>query len=75
MFLVAALLPGIAIATGYFIVFFTSLAWALLRTPVKAARRLLWVSALLTLAIPVAGWLARANTCLPLFGMAIGIGR
>ncbi|PZQ33254.1 MAG: PepSY domain-containing protein [Stenotrophomonas acidaminiphila] len=57
VFLVAALLPGIAIATGYFIVFFTSLAWALLRTPVKAAHELLWVSALLTLAIPVAGWL------------------
>ncbi len=57
VFLAAALLPQPWIARSYFIVFFAAIAWALLRPPARGAHELLWLSAALTAAIPVAGWI------------------
>ena len=56
VFLAAALLPSDWIARSYFIVFFAALIWAFLRRPAHAGHELLWLCALLTAAIPVAGW-------------------
>lgn len=57
VFLAAALLPQPWIARAYFVVFFVAIAWAFLRPPVRAAHELLWLCALLTAAIPLAGWI------------------
>jgi hypothetical protein len=57
VFLVAALLPGVSIAGSYAVVFLAAIAWAFLRPPARAAHELLWLCALLTAAIPVAGWI------------------
>lgn len=54
-FLAGALLPEAWAARCYFIVFFASIAWAFARPPARAGHELLWLCALLTLAIPVAG--------------------
>ncbi len=56
-FLAGALLPEAWVPRAYFAVFFASLAWACLRPPARAGHELLWLSALLTAAIPLAGWL------------------
>ena len=58
VFVAAALLPTWAAASVYYAVFFTCLAWALLRRPAHAANELLWACAVLTAAIPVAGAVA-----------------
>ena len=57
VFLAAALLPQGWVARTYFIVFFASIAWAFLRPPARAGHELLWLCAVLTAAIPVAGYL------------------
>ncbi len=57
VFLAGALLPQPWIARSYFLVFFAAIAWAFLRPPTRAAHELLWLCALLTAAIPVAGWI------------------
>ncbi|UBB25538.1 PepSY domain-containing protein [Pseudoxanthomonas japonensis] len=58
VFVSAALLPALAPSTAYYVVFFASLAWALLRRPVRAGYELLWLCVVLTAAIPVAGYVA-----------------
>ncbi len=55
-FLAGALLPPGWVPTSYFIVFFAAIAWACLRAPARAAHELLWACAVLTAAIPVAGF-------------------
>ncbi|KAF1686715.1 hypothetical protein B1992_07370 [Pseudoxanthomonas broegbernensis] len=57
-FLAGALLADPWAPRGYYLVFFASLAWALLRPPARAAHELLWACALLTAAIPLAGFAA-----------------
>ncbi|MGO1068270.1 PepSY-associated TM helix domain-containing protein [Lysobacter sp. CA199] len=57
VFLAAALLPQAWIARSYFLVFFAAIAWAFVRSPARAAHELLWLCALLTAAIPLAGWI------------------
>lgn len=57
VFLAAVWLPPGWIASSYFVVFFAAVIWALLRAPARAAHELLWLSALLTAGIPVAGWM------------------
>jgi uncharacterized iron-regulated membrane protein len=57
VFIAGALAPGTAAAPVYLTVFFASLVWACLRQPAHAGNELLWLCALLTLAIPVAGWI------------------
>lgn len=57
VFLAAALLPQPWIARTYFIVFFGAILWAFVRPTARAAHELLWLSALLTAAIPLAGWM------------------
>ena len=64
VFLAAALLPPAWIPRGYFLVFFASTAWAFLRRPVRAAYELLWLCALLTAAIPLAGWIGSGEQLL-----------
>jgi uncharacterized iron-regulated membrane protein len=54
-FLAGALLPDAWAPRAYFLVFFASIAWAFARPPARAGHELLWLCALLTLAIPVAG--------------------
>ena len=57
VFLAGALLPQAWIARSYFIVFFASILWALLRPPARAGHELLWLCVVLTTAIPLAGWI------------------
>lgn len=58
VFVAAALRPSWASSSVYYAVFFAGLAWALLRRPARAAQELLWVCAVMTAAIPVAGAVA-----------------
>jgi len=55
VFLAAALLPPGWIKATYFSAFFAAIAWAFLRPTARAAHELLWLCALLTAAIPLAG--------------------
>lgn len=57
VFLAGALLPQVWIARSYFIVFFAAVTWALLRPPARAGHELLWLCALLTATVPLAGWI------------------
>lgn len=57
VFLAGALLPHGWVPRSYFTVFFACVAWALLRRPARAGHELLRLCAVLTAAIPVAGWL------------------
>lgn len=56
-FLAGALLPDIWAPRLYFLVFFGSIGWALVRPPARAGHELLLLCAVLTALIPVAGWL------------------
>lgn len=56
LFLAAATLPSIDVATVYYAVFFLCLIWGLVRRPSQAANELLLLSALLTALIPLAGY-------------------
>lgn len=66
-FLAGALLPEAWAPRLYFIVFFASIAWAALRRPARAGHELLWLSALLTAAVPLAGWLGSGEHLLAAF--------
>ncbi len=57
VFIAGALAPGAAAAPVYLTVFFASVLWACLRQPARAGHELLWLCALLTAAVPVAGWI------------------
>lgn len=57
VFLAAVLLPTTSAAHVYYAVFFASLAWAFIRRPARAGHELLWSCALLTVLIPLAGYL------------------
>lgn len=56
VFIAGALAPGLG-RPAYYAVFFASLLWACLRQPARAGHELLWLCALLTAAIPLAGWI------------------
>lgn len=56
VFVAGALAPGLG-RPVYFTVFFASLLWACLRQPARAGHELLWLCALTTAAIPLAGWI------------------
>lgn len=56
LFLAAVFLPGTGAAVVYNTVFLACLAWALLRPPARAGHELLWLCAVLTALVPVAGW-------------------
>ncbi|TAL73347.1 MAG: PepSY domain-containing protein [Rhodanobacter sp.] len=56
VFIAGALVPAAAAAPVYLSVFFASVLWAGLRQPTHAGHELLWLCALLTAAIPLAGW-------------------
>ena len=56
LFVFGALSPRAEAAPAYFAVFFACLLWAGLRQPARAGHELLWLCALLTAAIPLAGW-------------------
>jgi uncharacterized iron-regulated membrane protein len=56
-FLAGALLPDAWAPRAYFAVFFACIAWAFARPPARAGHELLWLCALLTALVPVAGWL------------------
>lgn len=56
VFLSAALLPSVSAAMTYYAVFFACLVWAFLRRPVRAGHELLWLCAVLTALIPLAGY-------------------
>ena len=62
VFLAAALLQRSGgspawIPRTYWLVFLAAAGWAFLRRPARAAHELLWLCALLTAAIPLAGWI------------------
>ncbi|WDS34791.1 PepSY-associated TM helix domain-containing protein [Pseudoxanthomonas sp.] len=57
LFIAGALLPESQAAMTYYATFFVLLAWALIRKPAKAGAELLFACALLTLLVPVAGWI------------------
>ncbi len=56
LFLAGALLADAWVPRVYWGVFLTCALWAFLRPPARAAHELLWLCALLTAAIPLAGW-------------------
>jgi uncharacterized iron-regulated membrane protein len=56
-FLAGALLPEAWAPRCYYLVFFASIAWAFARRPARAGHELLWLCALLTALVPVAGWI------------------
>jgi uncharacterized iron-regulated membrane protein len=56
-FLAGALLPEAWASRGYFIVFSACVAWACLRRPARAGHELLRLCAVLTAAVPLAGWI------------------
>lgn len=56
LFVVGGLWPQLKVAPVYFAVFFACMLWACLRPPARAAHELLWLCAVLTAAIPLAGW-------------------
>lgn len=64
VFIAGALAPGAAAAPTYLTVFFASLLWACLRQPARAGHELLWLCALLTVAIPLAGWIGSGEQLL-----------
>lgn len=57
VFIAGALWPQWRVAPLYHAAFLACLAWACLRQPARAAQELLWVCVLLTVLIPVAGWI------------------
>ncbi len=61
VFLAGALAPETFVKPVYFSVFFASLFWACLRPPARAGHELLWLCALLTATIPLAGWLGNGE--------------
>lgn len=66
-FLAGALLPDAWAPRCYFAVFFASIAWAFARPPARAGHELLWLCALLSLAIPVAGAIGSGEHLLAAF--------
>lgn len=60
-FLAGAWLPEAWVSRSYFAVFFASILWACIRPPARAGHELLWLCALLTAAIPLAGWLGNGE--------------
>jgi len=56
VFIAGALAPGLG-RPAYYTVFLACMAWAALRQPARAGHELLWACALLTAAIPLAGWI------------------
>ncbi|HET7268641.1 MAG TPA: PepSY-associated TM helix domain-containing protein [Oleiagrimonas sp.] len=56
VFLAGALAPGMG-KPVYFTVFLASIVWACVRKPARAGHELLWLCALATAAIPLAGWI------------------
>lgn len=58
VFLVSVLATPALVPTTYVAVFFACTLWAFLRHPARAGHELLWLCALLTAAIPVAGFVA-----------------
>jgi len=58
LFVAGALLPEGSDHITYFALFFTCIAWALLRAPAQAGYELLLLCAVLTAAIPAAAWIA-----------------
>jgi len=56
LFVFGALFPHAKAGPAYFAVFFACMLWAGLRQPARAGHELLWLCALLTAAIPLAGW-------------------
>lgn len=67
-FLAGALLPDVWVSCTYFIVFFAAILWACIRPPTRAGHELLWLCALLTAAIPLAGWLGHGEHLIAAFG-------
>jgi uncharacterized iron-regulated membrane protein len=63
VFIAGALLPGMG-EPVYFAVFFACILWAFLRQPARAGHELLWLCALTTAAIPVAGWIGSGENLL-----------
>lgn len=63
MFVAGALAPGLG-RPVYYTVFFTCVLWACLRQPARAGHELLWLCALATAAIPLAGWLGDGESLL-----------
>jgi uncharacterized iron-regulated membrane protein len=61
VFVAAALAPGLG-RPAYYTVFFACLLWACLRRPARAGHELLWLCALITAAIPLAGWFGNGES-------------
>lgn len=57
LFLAGGLWPHWHVAPLYFSVFLACVAWACVRQPARAAHELLWLCALLTVLVPLAGWI------------------
>ena len=62
VFVAGALLPEPWVPRVYWAVFLACTAWAFLRRPARAGHELLWLCALLTLAVPVAGWIGSGES-------------
>jgi uncharacterized iron-regulated membrane protein len=63
VFVAGALAPGLG-RPVYYTVFFACLVWACLRQPARAGHELLWLCALATAAIPLAGWFGYGESLL-----------
>ncbi|WP_395118193.1 PepSY-associated TM helix domain-containing protein [Rhodanobacter sp. FW102-FHT14D06] len=63
VFVAGALAPGLG-RPAYYTVFFACLLWACLRQPARAGHELLWLCALATAAIPLAGWIGSGESLL-----------
>lgn len=63
VFVAGALAPGLG-RPVYYAVFFACVLWACLRQPARAGHELLWLCALATAAIPLAGWLGYGESLL-----------
>jgi len=70
VFVAGALLPEAWTPRVYWTVFLACSAWAFLRPPARAAHELLLGCALLTLAVPAAGWIGSGES--PLAALARG---
>ncbi|MET1025264.1 MAG: PepSY-associated TM helix domain-containing protein [Pseudoxanthomonas sp.] len=64
LFIAGALLPAARASLAYYVVFVALLLWALVRAPAKAGAELLFACALLTAAVPVAGWIGTGDNLL-----------
>jgi uncharacterized iron-regulated membrane protein len=63
VFVAGALAPGLG-RPAYYTVFFACVLWACLRQPARAGHELLWLCALATAAIPLAGWIGSGESLL-----------